>query len=154
VDVSASVVGNSFGSGGALTIISAAAEQQLQNQRLKQLSTPKQPTAIGTKPKEGQKVEDKTREDKRVETEKKDLEEMLERDRQARQDRQEQLENERLEKEQKKWRDWTIDGQIVRAKFVKYIGGVVYLELEDGQQIKHANVTPQEKRWMESGPWK
>ena len=47
----------------------------------------------------------------------------------------EEREQQRAE-EEKKWRDWTVDGKVVKAKFVSYVGGPiknVVLELKDGE---------------------
>ena len=102
---------------------------------------------------EKQPAEKEAREQKekaRIENEKADLEEMLAKKQQAEVVERQSKEN---ETEQKKWREWTIDGRLVKAKFVKYIGGVAYLELENGRQVKGENLTPEEKGWINSRPW-
>ena len=98
-----------------------------------------------------------------VEQQKKDLAEMLAKDREAgmkaRQEQQkreaEQLKEQKKEQEQKNWRDWTINGKVVKAKFVKYIAGVTFLELEGGEQLRVdvSSLGSADKNWIES-KWK
>ncbi len=67
----------------------------------------------------------------------------------------EQLKEQKKEQEQKNWRDWTINGKVVKAKFVKYIAGVTFLELEGGEQLRVdvSSLGSADKNWIES-KWK
>ena len=98
-----------------------------------------------------------------VKQEHNDLEEALAKDRdvgiKARKEQQErdaeqaeQLKEQKKKQEQKNWRDWTIKGKLVKAKFVKYIAGVTFLETEGGDTIRVdvSSLGSADRKWIES----
>ncbi len=142
-----------------LVIFAAFRQEQLTNQQ--------QQVAVAAQVQEererikNERIEKEKTEKERIEKEKVRLEESaaterLERERKAAQEAREQaLAEQKQAEEQAKWRDWTIDGKVVRAKFVKYMVGVAFLDLENGDRIhvKAASLGPADKRWIEA-KWK
>jgi hypothetical protein len=118
-----------------------------------------------------QQLAEKEREQKKpfvpnLKQENNDLAEALAKDREAgikaRNEQQErdaeqdaQLKEQKKEQEQKNWRNWTINGKVVKAKFVKYIAGVTFLETESGEAIRVdiSSLGSADKQWIES-KWK